>query len=123
MIREIIEEIKNGFGIAVEELLIFFPKILCCLYIIALPVSLFSIIPVVIGLFMRLLDVNVKVVSLVFNILLSVFLIPSLSLSMAMVFHEKEKEIQNQPGISFTPSKDFVIALYVIICLRIWGVI
>lgn len=50
MIREIIEETKNGFGIAVEEIITFFPKIFCCFYTVALPVCLFGIIPVVIGL-------------------------------------------------------------------------
>ncbi len=118
--REIIEEIKNGFGIALSELFLFVGRIVCCIYLVVLPLCVAGIIPVLVSFLLHLCKVDYAL--LVFKILLSLFQILALSMSMSMVSSD-DSVPETNPGKSFTPSKDLIIAIYVIINIYVWKII
>lgn len=115
--KEIIEKIKYGFDIAVGELFLFVCKLVACLYFVVIPLGFSSVIPMVIALLIPWGDASIA--SLAFKILFSVFQILALSASMLMVDYD-EQVPGNSTSKEFVPSKDLVIALYVIINVCIW---
>ena len=116
--RDILEQIKEGFGIAIEELLSFVFRIGGCLYLVVLPLAGAAIIPLLISLL--LVWCEVECAFLIFKILLSLFQIVALSISMSMVDSD-EGVSDNDSGNMFIPSKDLIVAVYVIFNLYIWG--
>lgn len=115
---EIIKKFKEGLAIAVEELIGFLFKLGGCLHMVALPLGLSSVIPIAIATLIPWGDTSTA--SLAFKILFSVFQILALSASMLMVDYEEQLP-ENDSSKLFMPSKDLVIALYVIINVYIWG--
>lgn len=118
--KKIIEEIKYGFGIAVEELILFVGKLVACLYLAVLPLAISTSVPLLVWSLLLLCEVDYTYELLVFKILFSLFQILALSMSMSMVEHD-EQVPGNSAGKEFVPSKDLVIAIYVIINVYIWG--
>lgn len=115
--REIIDEIKYGFGVALSELLLFIVRIGCCVFYVGLPLLVSAIVPLLIGLLLSWCEA--KYAFLIFKILFSLFQILALSISMSMVSSD-EQVPESDPGRSFIPSKDLIIAIYVIINIYIW---
>lgn len=112
--REILDNLKNGFQIAIEELILFIAKIVGCLYLGVLPLAIVSIVPLLILAF----DFEARF--LVFKILFSLFQFIALSFSMVAI--ESEEYLPgNDPGKRFTPSKDLMIAVYVAINIYVWA--
>ena len=115
--REILEQIKHGFGIALEALFSFVFRIGACLYFVGLPLAIAAIIPLLIRLL--LVWCEVEYAFLIFKILFSLFQIVALSISMSLV---DDKDVpDNDPGNMFIPSKDLIVAVYVIFNLYVWG--
>ena len=118
--RRIIEEIKYGFNIALSELFLFVVRIVSCTFYVGVPLIFATIIPLSISLLLTLCEV--KYAFLIFKILFSLFQILALSISMSMVSSD-EQVPESDPGRSFIPSKDLIIAIYVMINIYIWGFI
>ena len=118
--REIIEELKHGFKIALSELLFFVVRIGCCLFYVGIPFALATVIPALVMYLLILCEV--KYASLIFKILFSLFQILALPMSMSMVDSE-EQVSETDPGKPFIPSKDLIIAIYVMLYMYVWGFI
>lgn len=117
--KEILEMIKGGFDIALEGLFSFAFHLVACLYYIAIPSSIAIVVPALVLLLLTILDVECA--SLVFKILFSLFQV--IALSMSMFWVDSDENIpNNDSGKMFAPSKDLVVAVYVIFNLYIWGV-
>lgn len=118
--RKIIEEIKYGFDIALSELFLFVIRIAACFYLVVFPLGVTIAIPLLISFLLSLCEV--KYAFLIFKILFSLFQFLALSMSMSMVASD-EQVSETDPGKSFIPSRDLIIAIYVMINIYIWGVI
>ena len=118
--KRVIEEIKYGFNIALSELFLFVGRIVVCLYFVALPLGVAIVIPSLVSYLLILCEVDYAL--LVFKSLFSLFQILALSISMSMVSSD-EQVPESDPGRSFIPSKDLIIAIYVMINIYIWGFI
>jgi hypothetical protein len=115
--REILEEFKYGFEIALSELVLFILRIPACIFYVGFPLAISSIIPLLVWLL--LISCEVKCAFLIFKILFSVFHVLALPMSMAIVASD-DRVPETDPGKHFTPSKDLIIAIYVIINICIW---
>lgn len=112
--KKYIEEFKNGLDIATTELFLFLGKIVACICYAIIPLF----IPLIIFVAIPLIIDN-KTVLLICKILFSAIQIIPLSVSMA-ILSDDELVPENDPGKPFMPSKDLVIAVYIIINVLIW---
>lgn len=116
--KKILETIKDGFDIALEALLLFAFRFVACLYYIAIPSAITIIIPALVLCLLTVLDVECA--SLVGKILLSLSQIVALPMTLFLVDSD-ENIPNNDSGKMFVPSKDLVVAVYVIFNMYIWG--
>ena len=116
MVKEIIDMIKRGFEIAFFELIFFFPRVYSCIILVGLPFFFSAIIPTL--LIGALLLLKISIPAVVFKIFLTVSLIPAICASMALIDDQEAKE--NSSTNELKPSKDLIIALYVLIAISIW---
>lgn len=112
--KKYIEEFKNGLDIAAAELFVFLGKIVACICYAIIPLFITFFIFVAIPLI-----IDNKTVSLICKILFSAIQIIPLSVSMAML-SDDEPVSETDPGAPFFPSKDLLIAVYIIINVLIW---
>lgn len=110
--------IKEGFGIALSELLTFCFKIVGCLYCYVLPSALASILPLIVGTILYLQDINF-IEHIAFKIAFSLSQVLALSMSMSMVAFE-EQIPADDPGAWATPSKDLIVAICILANIYVW---
>jgi hypothetical protein len=110
--------IKEGFGIALSELLTFCFKIVGCLYCYVLPSALASVFPLIVGAILYLQDINF-VEHIAFKIAFSLSQILALSISMLLVPSE-EQIPADDPCAWVTPSKDLIVAICILANIYIW---
>jgi hypothetical protein len=118
--KKILEMIKDGFGIALDGLLLFAFRLVACLYYMAIPSAITAIIPALVLWLLSVLDVEYEF--LIFKILLSLSQIVALPMTLFLVDSD-ENIPNNDSGKMFIPSKDLVVAVYVIFNLYVWGIL
>lgn len=117
--KKILEMIKDGFDIALEALLLFVFRIGACLYFVGLPLAITTFISSLIPLILILCEIEH---ALIFKILFSLFQIIALLISMLWVSYDGEAS-KNDYSSQYIPSKDLIVAVYVIINLYVWGIL
>lgn len=117
MLRGVIDEIKRGFEISLVELFFFVVKLFTCFALIGLSYVAFGFITTIVIGFMWLLGANIT--TFLCNILFTISLFPALCVSMATLEPENQNP-ENYGSKEMRPSKDFVIAMYILIAIYIW---
>ena len=119
--KRIVEHIKHGLGVALSELFLFSIKIFACSFYVLVPLLLANIIPILISCLLLLLEVECEF--LVFKILFSLFQIIAIPITMSWISYDDAVTEDGDAGSMFVPSKDLVIAVYVLINLHVGGVL
>jgi hypothetical protein len=117
--RAIFESIKEGFDIALSELFAFLFKLVSCLYLCALPTILSAALPLVIVAVATLLGIiEDPRDTIIFKIVLSLSQVVALSMSMSLL--ASEEAVDERSTKYMLPSRDLVIAIYVLVNIYIW---